>query len=339
MEGADYTGGGKFANVAGPREENMLKVRLAVAVLALAAAPLALAQAWPTKPVRIVIAFAPGGATDVAVRSIADPVSQAIGQPVVIENRPGASGSVAAEAVIRAGADGYTFLASADSLASTPHLFKLAFDPLKDLAPVVQLTLQPVVLAVHPSLGVGSLKELIEALKKAPNTSYATSGAGTQQHFTAEWFAKVVGVTLNHVPYKGGGQAITDLVGGQVKLGSLGSTPVIPHHKAGKLRILAQSNAKRAPSLPEVPTYREQGVDLEMDQWLAVFAPAGTPREVVARMNAEVVKALAMPAVQARYASAALEPVGGTPEQLGAVLRRDYEKFGRLTKELKLRVD
>lgn len=317
----------------------MLTKRIAAALVAALLPSLALAQAWPSKPVRIVIAFAPGGATDVAVRSIADPVSRAIGQPVVIENRPGASGSVAAEAVIRAGADGYTFLASADSLASTPHLFKLAFDPLKDLAPVVQLTLQPVVLAVHPSLGVSTLPELIALLKKSPGTSYATSGAGTQQHFTAEWFAKTVGATLNHVPYKGGGQAITDLVGGQVKLGSLGSTPVIPHHKAGKLRILAQSNAKRAPSLPDVPTYREQGVDLEMDQWLAVFAPAGTPREVVTRMNAEIVKALAMPSIRERYATAALEPVGGTPEQLGAVLKRDYEKFGRLTKELKLRVD
>lgn len=317
----------------------MLTKRIAAALVAALLPSLALAQAWPSKPVRIVIAFAPGGATDVAVRSIADPVSRAIGQPVVIENRPGASGSVAAEAVIRAGADGYTFLASADSLASTPHLFKLAFDPLKDLAPVVQLTLQPVVLAVHPSLGANTLPELVAVLKKSAATSYATSGAGTQQHFTAEWFAKVVGVTLNHIPYKGGGQAITDLVGGQVKLGSLGSTPVIPHHKAGKLRILAQSNAKRAPSLPDVPTYREQGVDLEMDQWLAVFAPAGTPREVVTRMNAEIVKALAMPSIRERYATAALEPVGGTPEQLGAVLKRDYEKFGRLTKELKLRVD
>lgn len=300
---------------------------------------LAQAQAWPSKPVRVVIAFPPGGATDVAVRSVAEPVSQALGQPVVIENRGGASGAVAAEAVLRAGADGYVFLATADTMASTPHLFKLNFDPLKDFVPVVQLTVQPVVLAVHPSMGVATLQELVAALKKAPGTSYGTSGAGSQQHFTAEWFAKTVGVTLNHVPYKGGGQAIGDLVGGQIKIGSLGSTPVIPHHKAGRLKILAQSNAKRAPSLPDVPTYREQGVDLEIDQWLAVFAPAGTPREAVARFNAEVVRALTMPAVQARYASAALEAVGGSPEQLGAVLKRDYEKFGRLTKELKLRVD
>lgn len=317
----------------------MHMTRLAVAILALAAAPLAQAQAWPSKPIRIVIAFAPGGATDVAVRSVADPVSQALGQPVLVENRPGASGAVAADAVLRAGADGYTLLATADVMASTPHLFKLSFDPLKDFAPVIQLTLQPVVLAVHPSLGANTLPELVALLKKAPGTSYATSGAGSQQHFTAEWFAKTVGVTLNHVPYKGGGQAIGDLVGGQVKLGSLGSTPVIPHHKAGKLKILAQSTAKRASSLPDVPTYREQGVDLEIDQWLAVFVPAGTPREAIARLNAEMAKALATPAIRARYATAALEPVGGSPEDLGAVLKRDYEKFGRLTKELKLRVD
>jgi len=313
--------------------------RLAIAVFAVAAAPLAHAQAWPSKPVRIIIAFAPGGATDVAVRSVADPVSQALGQPVVIENRAGASGAVAAEAVLRAGADGYTLLATADVMASTPHLFKLSFDPLKDFVPVIQLTLQPVVLAVHPSLGANTLPELVALLTKSPSTSYATSGAGSQQHFTAEWFAKVAGVTLNHIPYKGGGQAIGDLLGGQVKLGSLGSTPVIPHHKAGKLKILAQSTARRAPSLPDVPTYREQGVDLEIDQWLAVFAPAGTPREATVRLNAEMAKALATPAVRERYASAALEAVGGTPEQLGAVLKRDYEKFGRLTKELKLRVD
>ncbi|MGQ0510119.1 MAG: Bug family tripartite tricarboxylate transporter substrate binding protein [Betaproteobacteria bacterium] len=313
--------------------------RFAAALVAALLPSLALAQAWPSKPVRIVIAFAPGGATDVAVRSVADPVSQAIGQPVVIENRAGASGAVAADAVLRAGADGYTLLATADVMASTPHLFKLSFDPLKDFVPVIQLTLQPVVLAVHPSLGAGTLAELIALLKKSPGTSYATSGAGSQQHFTAEWFAKVTGVTLNHIPYKGGGQAIGDLVGGQVKMGSLGSTPVIPHHKAGKLKILAQSTAKRAASLPDVPTYREQGVDLEIDQWLAVFAPAGTPREAVVRLNAEMARALATPAVQARYATAALEAVGGTPEQLGAVLKRDFEKFGRLTKELKLRVD
>lgn len=315
-------------------------MRRAFAIVALTAVTFAAqAQSWPAKPVRIVIAFPPGGATDVAVRSIADPVSQALGQPLVVENRGGASGAVGAETVLRAPADGYTFLATADALASTPHLFKLSFDPLKEFLPVVQLSLQPVVLAVHPALGVGTLAELVAELKKSPGMSYATSGAGSQQHFTAEWFAKSAGVTLNHIPYRGGGQAITDLVGGQVKIGSLGSTPVIPHHKAGKLKILAQSTKKRAPSLPDVPTYQEAGVDLEMDQWLAIFAPAGTPREAVMRLNAEIGRALALPAVRERYASAAIEPVGGTPEQLGELMRRDYEKFGRLTKELKVSVD
>ena len=298
------------------------------------------AQGWPAKPVRIVIAFAPGGATDVAVRSTADLVSQAIGQPVVIENKPGASGAIAAELVAKSPADGYTLLATADVMASTPHLFKLSFDPFRDFAPVVQLTLQPVVLAVHPSLGVNNVAEFVAAAKKKPGLPFATSGAGSQQHFTAEWFARDAGLKMTHVPYKGGGQAIVDLIGGQIQVGSLGSTPIMPHYRAGKLKILAQSTRVRSASLPDVPTYEEAGYKgLVIDQWLALFAPAATPREAVARLNAEFGKALATPGVRERYASAALDPVGGTPEQLAKVLRDDYEKYGRLIKELAIKVD
>lgn len=297
------------------------------------------AQAWPSKPIRIVIPFPPGGATDVAVRPVADLISQALGQPVIIENRGGASGSVGAAAVLRSPADGYTLLATADVLASTPHLYKLSFDPAKDFVPVVQLARQPVVLAVHPSLGVATLSELVAVLKKNPGMSYATGGAGSQHHFAAEWFAHIAGVTLTHVPYKGGAPAIADVIGGQVMILSMSPTPVIPHYKAGKLKILAQSTKERAASLPEVPTFRESGVDLELAQWMAVFAPAGTPPAVVQRVNAEVVKVLAMPALRERYASVALEPVGGSPEELGEVFRRDYEKIRRLTKELNVRAD
>lgn len=317
-------------------------MRFANALLAilLGAAGLAQAQGWPAKPVRIVIAFAPGGATDVAVRSSSELVAQALGQPVVIENRPGASGAVAAELVAKSPADGYTLLATADAVASTPHLFKLGFDPFRDLAPVVQLTLQPVVLAVHPSLGVNSLAEFVAAAKAKPGLPYATSGAGTQQHFVAEWFAREAGVKLTHVPYKGGGQAIVDLIAGQVQVGSLGSTPVMPHSRAGKLKILAQSTRARSSALPDVPTFEEAGYKgLVIDQWLALFAPAGTPRDAVLRLNAEFGKALASPGVRERYASAALDPVGGSPEQLARVLRDDFEKYGRLVKELNVKVD
>jgi tripartite-type tricarboxylate transporter receptor subunit TctC len=319
-----------------------MKRMIAVLLAASAAvfAQSALAQSWPQKPIRIVVAFAPGGATDVAVRSTSDLVSQAVGQPVLIESRPGASGSIAAELVAKSPADGYTLLATADVMASTPHLFKLSFDPFKDFAPVVQLTLQPVVLAVHPSLGVSSIAEFVAAVKKNPGLPYATSAAGSQQHFVAEWFARDAGLKMTHVPYKGGGQAIVDLIGGQIQVGSLGSTPIMPHYRAGKLKILAQSTKTRSSALPDVPTYEEAGYKgLVIDQWLALFAPAATPREAVARLNAEFVKALATPGVRERYASAALDPVGGSPDALGKVLRDDFEKYGRLAKELNIKVD
>ena len=275
-----------------------------------------------------------------AVRSSSDLVSQALGQPVVIENRPGASGSIAAELVAKSPADGYTLLATADVMASAPHLFKLSFDPFRDFAPVVQLTLQPVVLAVHPSLGVSNLAEFVAAAKKKPGLPFATSGAGSQQQFVAEWFIRDAGLKMTHVPYKGGGQAIVDLIAGQIQVGSLGSTPIMPHYRAGKLKVLAQSTKRRSSALPDVPTYEEAGYKgLVIDQWLALFAPAATPREVVVRLNAEFGKALASPSVRERYASAALDPVGGSPEALGKVLRDDYEKYGRLVKELSIRVD
>ena len=309
-------------------------------VIFLISAGAAQAQGWPSRSIRIVIAFAPGGATDVAVRSTSDLVSQALGQPVVIENRPGASGSLAAEAVAKAPADGYTLLATADVMASAPHLFKLSFDPFRDFAPVVQLSLQPVVLAVHPSLGVSNVAEFVAAVKKKPGLPFATSGAGSQQQFVAEWFARDAGLKMTHVPYKGGGQAIVDLIAGQVLVGSLGSTPIMPHYRAGKLKILAQSTRLRSSALPDVPTYEEAGYrGLVIDQWLALFAPAGTPRDVVTRLNAEFGRALASPGVRERYASAALDPVGGTAEHLAKVLRDDFEKYGRLVKELNVKVD
>jgi tripartite-type tricarboxylate transporter receptor subunit TctC len=315
--------------------------RLAVAILAFSVVAAAHAQAWPSKPVRIVVAFAAGGSTDVAVRTIQQRLAQSLGQPVVVENRAGAAGNIAAEYVVKQPADGYTVLASADSLASNPHLFtNLPFDPAKDLAPVVQLTRQPVVLAVHPSLGVNTVAELVAAAKAKPGLGYATSGAGSIQHMAGEWFAQLAGIKLTHVPYKGGGQAITDLVGGQVPIGSLGNTPLLPHHRAGKVKILAQTTAARSQSLPDVPTYQEAGMrGLVLEQWLALFVATGTAADVKARLAAEVSKALAEPAVRERYAQMGLEPVGGTPEDIARQYRADYEKYARLIKELAIRAD
>jgi tripartite-type tricarboxylate transporter receptor subunit TctC len=314
----------------------MLRV-LVTLLMALAAASVS-AQEWPARPVRMIVAFPPGGSTDIVVRALGDLVSRSLGQPMPVENRVGANGNVAADFVSKQPADGYTVLATADALVSSPHLYPLAFDSLKDFVPVIQLTRQPIVLAVHPSAGVGSIQELVALAKSKPGMGFATSGAGSGQHMVGEWFAQLAGVKLTHVGYKGGGQAITDLVGGQVPIGSLGSTPVIPHHRASRLKILAQSTATRAPSLPDVPTYREAGFDLVLDQWLGLFVPAGTPEPVVKRLNAEFDRALVDAGVRERFAKAALEGVGGSAEQFARLYREDYEKYARLVRQLGIRL-
>ena len=316
------------------------RLKVLIAAIAAAVCATAHAQSWPSKPIRWIVPFPPGGSTDIATRPVADRVGQALGVSAVVENRAGAGGNIGTEAVAKTAPDGYTVLVTADTIAANPQLYKLAWDPFRDFVPVVQLARQPVVLAVHPSLGVTSVAELVALAKREPGLGYATSGAGSQQHMAAEWFASIAGVKLTHVPYKGGGQAITDLVGGQVKIGSLGSSPVIPHYKAGKLKVLAQTTRARAPSLPEVPTYEEAGIKgLVLDQWLGAFAPAGTPPEIVARLNAEVGKALAEAPIRERYAQAALEPVGGTPGEFAQLVRDDYAKYGRLIRELGIKVD
>jgi len=318
----------------------LIAVLLFAAQAALAPSGSAQAQSWPAKPLRWIVPYPPGGSTDIATRPLAERVGQALGAAGIVENKAGAGGNVGIEAAARSAPDGYTLLVAPDAIASNPHLYKVSWDPFRDFAPVIQLARQPVVLAVHPSLGVSSLAELVTVAKQKPGLGFATSGAGSQQHMTAEWFAKLAGIQLTHVPYKGGGQAITDLVGGQIQIGSLGSSPLIPHYKAGKLRLLAQSTATRAPSLPEVPTYAESGYkELVIEQWLGVFVPAGTPADIVARLNAEIGKALAEPAIRERYASAALEPVGGGADGLARQLRGDYDKYARLIKELAIRLD
>jgi tripartite-type tricarboxylate transporter receptor subunit TctC len=310
-----------------------------VALILAALAVPAHAQNWPAKPVRVIVAFAPGGSLDFVTRIVAERLSQDLGQPFVVENRAGANGNVGADYVAKQPADGYTVLSSADALPASAHLYKLSYDPMKDLVPVIQFTRQPLVLAVHPSLGVNSVAELIAAVKAKPGLGYATSGSGSGQHMVGEWLAKLAGIKLTHVPYKGGGQAIADLAGGQVQIGSLGSTPVMPHHRAGKLKIIAQTTATRSPSLPEVPTYQEQGLNIVLDQWLGLLVPAGTPGEVVSRLNAAAGKALALPAVRERFAPQGLEAVGGSPEAFAKVYRDDYEKYGRLVRELGISVN
>jgi tripartite-type tricarboxylate transporter receptor subunit TctC len=299
------------------------------------------AQSYPNKPIRFVVPFPAGGSTDVGARLIAENLSRAFGQQVYVENKSGANGTIGIEDAATSAPDGYTILVTTDSVASNPYVFHAKVDPTKDLLPIIQLSRQPIVLAAHPSLGVNSLAELIALAKKQPGLPYATgSGAGSGQHMAVKWFAQIAGITLEHVPYRGGGQAINDLLGGHVKLGSLGSTPLIPHYKAGTLRLLAQTSKARSPSLPDVPTYEEAGIKgLVLDQWLGFFAPARTPLEIASRLNGEINKAIADPGVRKSLLDSAQEPVGGTSEQFATLVREDYATFGRLVKELDIKAE
>ncbi len=316
-----------------------------LAALAAIAAGLSVARAqtpheWPNRPVRLIVPFAAGGSTDVAARLVGDYLSRMAGQQFYVENRAGANGVIGMDAAAKSAPDGYTILVTADAIASNPHVYKVGHDPLKDLAPVVQLSRQPVVLAVHPSLGVKTLDELVVLVKQQPGLRYATgSGQGSPQHMVVQWFAKLAGIELEQVAYRGGGQAINDLIAGHVKLGALGSTPLIPHYRAGSLRLLAQTTAARSQSLLDVPTFQEAGIKgLVLDQWLGVFVPAGTPPAIIARLNDEIGKALADPAIRENLLQSAQEPIGGTAEAFGGRLREDFEKYGRLVQELNIKV-
>ena len=313
---------------------------LALLAFSLMAAASARGADWPSRTIRLIVPFPPGGSTDLGARLVGNFLAQSLHTQVVVENRTGADGNIGMEAAAKSTPDGYTVLVVTDQVASTAHVFHVSFDPLKTFVPVIQISRQPVVLAVHPSLGVGTLDEFLALAKREPGMSFATSGVGSQQHMVAEWFAKIAGIRLVHVPYRGGGQAITDLVAGHVKVASLGSTPLIPHYKAGAIKLLAQSTAARSPSLPDVPTYQEAGIKgLVLAQWLGVFVPAGTPGEIVERLNAEINKALAEPSIRENLLKAAQEPVGGTAAQFDKLFRDDYDKYARLVKELNIHVN
>ena len=315
----------------------------AVALLAAGATLTAHAQTsegWPSRAVRVIVPFPAAGSTDIAARLVSEHLSRSLKQQFFVDNRTGANGVIGMDAAAKSPADGYTVLITADAVASNPHVYPVEHDPLKDLAPVIQLSRQPLVLAAHPSLGVNTLPELIELAKQQPGLRYATgSGYGSSQHMVGQWFAKLAGIEMEQVGYRGGGQAINDLVAGQVKLGCLGSTPLIPHYQAGKLRLLAQTTAARSPILPNVPTFREAGfAELVLDQWLGVLVPAGTAAAIIGRLNSEIDKALADPAIRTKLLEAAQDPVGGTVEAFGHRMREDFEKYGRLVKELDIKI-
>jgi tripartite-type tricarboxylate transporter receptor subunit TctC len=320
-----------------------MKLRFIVLILTLTTVNLMTANAedWPNRPIHFVVPLPAGGSTDVAARIIGDYLSHTFGQQVVIENKSGANTNIGMEYVAKSAPDGYTILIGTDAVSSNRHIYKMSFDPLQDLVPVIELSRQAVALAAHPSLGVTTLAGLTALAKQQPGMRFATgSGIGSLHAMVALWYAKLAGVSLVQVPYRGGAEMITDLVAGHVQLGSIGTTPLIPYYTTGALNLLAQSMAKRSQSLPNVPTFEELGMNgLVIDQRNGVFAPTGTPTEIIARLNSEISVALGDEKVRKSFIDQAQEPVGGTADQYAKVVREDSEKYARLLKELNVRVE
>lgn len=319
----------------------MLKLRVVFCVLGLALSmPVAIAADWPARPIHFIVPFPPGGSTDVAARVVGDFVSRSLGQQVVVENKSGANGNIGMAYVAKSAADGYTVLIGTDAVAGNSHIYQMDFDPLRDLVPVVELSTQPIALAAHPSLGVTTLAGLTAKVKQQPGMRFATgSGVGSQQAIVALWYAQLAGISLVQVPYRGGGEAIHDLIAGNVQLGSLGTTPLIPYYKAGTLDLLAQSTAARSPALPNVPTFQEAGLKgLVLDQWTGAFVPAGTSPEIIKRLNAVVNAALADPKVRQSFLDQAQAPAGGTADQYAQIAPNNSDKLARLVKQLNISV-
>jgi len=315
----------------------MLKLRVGLLAFVVAVSTGTQAQDWPSRPVRFIVPFPAGGSTDVGARLVGESLSRSLRQQIVVENKSGANGNIGIETAAKSPADGYTVLVATDALSSNPHVYKMSINPLKELTPVIQLSRQPIVLAAHPSLGITSLSELIALAKLQPGLRYATGSGVGAQHMVVQWFASIAGIKLEQVPYRGGAPAINDLIAGHVKLGSLGSTPLIPHYKAGTLRLLAQTTQARSPSLPDVPTYQESGIKgLVLDQWVGAFVSAGTPPGIVARLNTDINKALAEPAIRDGFLQSGQEPVGGSVEAFSQIVHGDFETYARLVKELNI---
>jgi len=292
------------------------------------------AQQYPVKPIRFVAPFAPGGGTDFIARVAAQKLTEAVKQQVIVENRPGAGGTLGAEVGAKAAPDGYTFTVIAGSYAVNPSLYKLAFDPVGDITPVIQFSQGPFLVVVHPALPIKNMKDLIALAKSKPGgLSYATSGQGSIVHLSTELFLFMAGIKAVHIPYKGTGPAITDTMSGQTQFlfGSIAA--VMPVVKQGRLRGIAVTTARRIPALPDIPTIAESGVKgYDVILWHGLIGPKGLPRAIVDRVNADLNKALLAKDMEEKLAADGVSAAGGTPEQFGALIKRDIETWRKVVR-------
>jgi len=312
-------------------------------VLCLALASTAWAQPYPSRPIRIIVPFVPGGNVDITARTVAPALGDALGQPVVVENRPGAAGMVGAQAMMSSPADGYTLMmGSNSSLAVAPNLYpSWPYDPVKGIAPISNLAITPFVLVVKLGLPAQSLAEFVKLAKEKPGQlSMASGGNGSSNHLVGELFQMMTGLKLSHVPYKGTGAALVDLAGGQVDLLFDQASSTVPNVRGGKIRALAVASSSRQSALPDTPTFAEAGLrGFEIDNFTGLVGPAGMPADAVAKLHAAAVKALATPQVRERFASLGVQPVGDTPEQFGAVIREDLARWSRVIKSAGVKVE
>jgi tripartite-type tricarboxylate transporter receptor subunit TctC len=317
------------------------RILLATTLAALSAG--AWAQAYPAKAIRLVVPFPPGGGTDIIAREISTKLTTTLGWTFVVDNKPGAGGNLGVDAVAKAPADGYTLvLGQTSNLAINPTLYgKLPYDPFKDLVPVSLVATAPLVLVVPAASPYKTVADVVNAAKAKPGeVNFASPGNGTVAHLTGELFQKAAGIKLQHVPYKGSNQALTDLMGGQVQLFMASVPTALPHIKSGKLRAIAVSSAKRVGDLPQVPTIGESGYKgFDATTWFGVLAPAATPKDIVARLNVEINKVLKAPDVQKRIDDEGGEAVGSTPEQFAQLMKDDFARWGKVVKESGAKVD
>ena len=294
---------------------------------------------WPTRPVHFIVPLAPGGGLDLIARQVGDVLTRTLGQQIVVENRTGAGGTLGMDLAMKSEPDGYTVLITNDNAASSPHIMNLSYDYTNVLLPVCFLGRQSQALAVHSSLGVTTVAELIAYTKSKPGLGFATSGAGSNQHVLGEWFKRETGARIDHVPYRGAGQAINDLVAAHVTIAFLGSTALKPHADTGTLRLLAQSNAVRSPVLKEVPTFEEAGLKgLVLEPWFGAFVPKGTPQPIIARLNRDMNNALKDAKLMENLNKNGIEIGGGSEEDLGKLAQADSAKYARLVKDLGIKV-